>query len=76
MISLSLHTSLDVPLSSPRVWGLLLLTFLSTIAFYYVEEYHAKEPVVPMELVRMRTPVVIFLAMGFCTSISCMSLLC
>lgn len=68
MVSLSLHTSFDVPLANPSVWGLLVVCVVSTISFYYVEEHYASEPVVPMRLLRMKTPALINIAMGFYTS--------
>ena len=68
MVSLSLHTSFDVPLANPSVWGLLVVCVFSTISFYFIEEYYASEPVVPMRLLRMKTPALINIAMGFYTS--------
>ncbi|KAL7418069.1 vacuolar amino acid permease [Mrakia frigida] len=68
MVSLSLHTSFDVPLAHPSVWGLLVVCVVSTVSFYYVEENYASEPVVPMRLLRMKTPALINVAMGFYTS--------
>lgn len=68
MVSLSLHTSFDVPLAHPSVWGLLVVCVFSTVSFYYVEENYASEPVVPMRLLRMKTPALINVAMGFYTS--------
>lgn len=68
MIALSLHTSFDIPLSNPFVWVQLVVSLVSVVVFYYVEEYWAKEPVVPMSLLKKRTPTLIMVAMGFCTS--------
>jgi hypothetical protein len=64
MIALSLYTSFDIPLSSPKVYALLTVFIASMFAFYLVEEYVAHEPVVPMSLLRKGETLNIMIAMG------------
>ncbi|WWC89697.1 uncharacterized protein L201_004622 [Kwoniella dendrophila CBS 6074] len=49
LLGLSFHTSYLEPWSSPIVWGMLLISIISTMIFIYVET-KVKRPVVPLEL--------------------------
>lgn len=63
MLSLSLHTASGYPLSHPLVYSLFIVFGVSTIAFYFVEEHWAEEPLIPMVLLKERTPA--FVLTGF-----------
>lgn len=65
MIALSLHTSFDMPMSHPSVAGLLAASLVSAAIFYVIEEWFAKEPLLPMSILRMWTPCSIMLALLF-----------
>jgi hypothetical protein len=67
MVALSLHTASNYPYSHPAVYGLLILFFLATIAFYFVEEYHAHEPLIPMTLLTQCTPALVLAAFTLLT---------
>lgn len=61
MISLSLHTASGLPYSHPAVISLFSTAAVSAIAFYFIEEA-ATEPLIPMSLLKMRTPALVLSA--------------
>jgi MFS family permease len=64
MVSLSLFTSYGYPISSPLVYLTLLVSAVS-IPILYVIETRAKEPIVPMDLLKKKDPLLILVGM-FC----------
>jgi MFS family permease len=52
--AISFWSGEELPLLHPRVGGLLLLAIIAIASFIYIEEYVAKEPVVPFRLLHNR----------------------
>ncbi|KAG8691018.1 hypothetical protein FRC11_007428 [Ceratobasidium sp. 423] len=67
LLGLSLKTSEDLEWSSPTVIGLLCLSGVFAIAFVFVEVKWAPEPVMPLRLLSMRTPLFVAIS-NFCVS--------
>jgi hypothetical protein len=62
LLGLSLKTSEDLQWNSVTVVGLLSLSAVFTVAFVYVEAEWTPEPVMPLRLLTMRTPLAVALS--------------
>ncbi|KAG8955272.1 hypothetical protein FRC03_011232, partial [Tulasnella sp. 419] len=62
LLAVTLNSSVGVPWSNPSVWGLLLCAAMFITAFVLVEAYLASEPVMPLRLLRKRTPLAVALS--------------
>ncbi|WVF71816.1 hypothetical protein IAT40_006624 [Kwoniella sp. CBS 6097] len=67
ILGLSFHTSYLEPWSSPIVWGLILCSILTAVAFFYTET-KVERPVVPLKLFKSNHIAAIMVA-GFFLSI-------
>lgn len=56
LLGLTLKGSEDLPWGSPLVVGLLVSSTAFLFAFVGVEGYVSKEPVIPLRILRQRTP--------------------
>lgn len=74
LVAVTFGTAEEIPWSSPLVWGLLVLSFIALVSFVFVETYMSKEPILPMRLLRLRTPACVALS-NFCLSFMAFSLL-
>ncbi|KAG8935126.1 hypothetical protein FRC02_008477, partial [Tulasnella sp. 418] len=62
LLAVTFNSSAGVPWSNPSVWGLLLCAAMFITAFVLVEAYLASEPVMPLRLLRKRTPLAVALS--------------
>ncbi|CUA76812.1 Multidrug resistance protein fnx1 [Schizosaccharomyces pombe 972h-] [Rhizoctonia solani] len=74
LLGLSLKTGEDLGWTSPVVIGLLCLSCAFAVAFISVEASWAPEPVMPMRLLTMRTPLFVALS-NFCVSANAFGML-
>ncbi|CAE6457605.1 unnamed protein product [Rhizoctonia solani] len=74
LLGLSLKTSEDLEWSSLTVTGLLCLSAVFAVAFVSVEAKWAPEPVMPLRLLTMRTPLFVALS-NFCVSCNAFAML-
>ncbi|KAF8586896.1 vacuolar amino acid permease [Ramaria rubella] len=65
LLGVSLKTAEDIPWSDPLVWGLLVMSVISTVLFVLVEARWSSEPVLPMRLLMQRTPMAVALVNFF-----------
>lgn len=65
LLGFSLKSTEELPWSSPLIWGLLLASVVWCILFVLVETHWSPYPVMPMRLVKQRTPLAVSLACFF-----------
>lgn len=65
LLGFSLKSTEELPWSNPLIWGLLLASVVWCILFVLVETHWAPYPVMPMRLVKQRTPLAVSLACLF-----------
>lgn len=56
LLAVTLRASEELPWSHPWVYGLLITSAIMSVAFIYVEGWFAKEPILPLRLLKQRTP--------------------
>lgn len=56
LVAVTLKTAEEVPWSHPSVWGLSIISVIALVSFVFVEAYVSTEPILPMRLLRQRTP--------------------
>lgn len=56
LVSITLKTAEELPWSTPAVWGLLVTSIVSGVGFIVVEQYVSAEPILPLRLLKQRTP--------------------
>ncbi|KIJ56179.1 hypothetical protein M422DRAFT_57657 [Sphaerobolus stellatus SS14] len=59
LLGLSLKTTEDIPWSHPLVWGFLIASSISLMLFIWVEAYWSPAPVMPLRLLKQRTPMAV-----------------
>ncbi|CAE6521165.1 unnamed protein product [Rhizoctonia solani] len=74
LLGLSLKTSEDLEWSSPTVVSLLCSSGIFGVAFVFVEAKWAPEPVMPLRLLTMRTPLFVAIS-NFCVSSNAFAML-
>ena len=65
LLGLSLKSTEELPWSHPLIWGLLVASVVSCAFFVTVESRWAPFPVMPLRLVRQRTPLFVSLSNFF-----------
>ncbi|KAI9001206.1 vacuolar amino acid permease [Trametes punicea] len=65
LLGLSLKSTEELPWSHPLIWGLLLASVVFTVAFVRVETSFSPYPVMPMRLMKQRTPLFVSLSNFF-----------
>ncbi|KAI0676872.1 MFS general substrate transporter [Trametes maxima] len=65
LLGLSLKSTEELPWGHPLIWGLLLASLIFGVAFIWVETCLSPYPVMPMRLVRQRTPLFVSLSNFF-----------
>ena len=68
LLGVSLKTSEELAWANPIVWGLLVISIVSFIGFVLVEKHIAAEPILPMRLLKSRTPLAVAIANLYVTS--------
>ena len=74
LLGLSLKSTEELPWSHPLIWGLISASGLWAVIFVVVETKVAKYPVMPIRLIKQRTPLAVSLA-NFFASITAFSML-
>ncbi|EMD40562.1 hypothetical protein CERSUDRAFT_111161 [Gelatoporia subvermispora B] len=74
LLGLSLKSTEELPWSNPIIWGLLLASVVWCAFFIYVETYVSPYPVMPMRLIKQRTPLAVSLS-NFFGSVAAFSML-
>jgi hypothetical protein len=74
LLGLSLKSTEELPWSHPLVWGLISVSFVWGIAFVIVETKIAAYPVMPLRILKQRTPLAISLT-NFFASIGSLSMI-
>lgn len=59
LLSLSLKTTEEIPWAHPLIWGLLIISFVSLVLFIWVEARWSVAPVMPLRLLKQRTPMAV-----------------
>ncbi|PIL36776.1 MFS general substrate transporter [Ganoderma sinense ZZ0214-1] len=65
LLGLSLKSTEELPWSHPLIWGLLLASVVFCVLFIWVETSYSPFPVMPMRLVKQRTPLFVSLSNFF-----------
>ncbi|KAI0370270.1 vacuolar amino acid permease [Pilatotrama ljubarskyi] len=65
LLGLSLKSTEELPWGHPVIWGLLLASVVFGAAFIWVETCYSPYPVMPMRLVKQRTPLFVSLSNFF-----------
>ena len=65
LLGLSLKSTEELPWSHPLIWGLLLSSVIFGVLFIWVETCYSPYPVMPMRLVKQRTPLFVSLSNFF-----------
>lgn len=65
LLGLSLKSTEELAWSHPIIWGLLLASAVWGVLFVMVETYWAPYPVMPMRLIKQRTPLAVSLSNFF-----------
>ena len=65
LLGLSLKSTEELPWAHPLIWGLLLASVVFGGAFIWVETCYSPYPVMPMHLVKQRTPFFVSLSNFF-----------
>ncbi|KAG8881415.1 hypothetical protein FRB97_009610 [Tulasnella sp. 331] len=74
LLAVTLKGSEELPWNSPLILGLLFLGLTSCCAFVGVEGFVSKHPIMPLRLLKQRTPLAVALV-NFCTSVVAFSAL-
>jgi len=74
LLGLSLKSTEELPWSHPLIWGLISISGIWAVIFVYVEIKVAALPVMPIRLIKQRTPLAVSLA-NFFVSIAAFSML-
>jgi len=74
LLGLSLKSTEELPWSHPLIWGLISSSGLWAVIFVFVETKVAALPVMPIRLIKQRTPLAVSLA-NFFASITAFSML-
>lgn len=56
LIAITFLTTEEMPITTPIVFSLFIISGISLVAFILVEVYWSNEPILPMRLLKMRTP--------------------
>ncbi|KAG8990252.1 hypothetical protein FRB93_003297 [Tulasnella sp. JGI-2019a] len=59
LLGVTLKGSEDIPWSDPRVFGLLVSSTIFIAAFIYAETWVSKQPIMPLRLLKQRTPLAV-----------------
>jgi len=70
LLSLSLKTTEDILWSHPLVWGLLIASSISLVLFIWVEAKWSPAPVMPLRLLKQRTPMAVAMSNFFVSVVS------
>ena len=62
LLGLSLKSTEELPWTHPVVWGLLLASVIFSVLFIWVETRYSPYPVMPMRLIKQRTPLFVSLS--------------
>lgn len=65
LLGLSLKSTEELPWTHPVVWGLLLASVIFSVLFIWVETRYSPYPVMPMRLIKQRTPLFVSLSNFF-----------
>ncbi len=65
LLGISLKSTEELPWAHPLIWGLLLASAVFGAAFIWVETCWSPFPVMPMRLIRQRTPLFVSLSNFF-----------
>jgi len=65
LLPVSLKSSQDMGWTHPLVWGLLIISGLSFIAFGYTQAYWSTHPIMPWRIIRQKTPLFVSLTSFF-----------
>lgn len=68
LLGLSLKSTEELPWSHPLVWGLISASGLWAVVFAVVESRVAAYPVMPLRLIKQRTPLAVSLANFFASA--------
>ncbi|OBZ77059.1 Multidrug resistance protein fnx1 [Grifola frondosa] len=74
LLGLSLKSTEEMPWSHPVIWGLLVASVVFGGLFVAVETYYSPYPVMPMRLIKQRTPLAVSLS-NFFGSVAAFSML-
>ena len=74
LLGLSLKSTEELPWSHPLIWGLISVSGIWAVIFVVVETKVAAYPVMPIRLIKQRTPLAVSLA-NFFASIAAFSML-
>lgn len=74
LLGLSLKSTEELPWSHPLIWGLLSASSLWGVIFLVVEIKVARYPVMPLRLIKQRTPLAVSLA-NFFANVAAFSML-
>lgn len=75
LLGLSLKSTEELPWSHPIIWGLLVMSLVFCGLFILVETYWAPYPVMPIRLIKQRTPLFVSLS-NFFGSMAAFSMVC
>lgn len=75
LLGLSLKSTEELPWSHPLIWGLLVSSSVFCGLFLLVETYWAPYPVMPIRLIKQRTPLAVSLS-NFFGSAAAFSMVC
>lgn len=75
LLGLSMKSTEELPWSHPLIWGLLLASVVFCALFVWVETSYSPFPVMPMRLVKQRTPLFVSLS-NFFGSVAAFSMVC
>lgn len=56
LTAITFLTAEEMPITTPIVYSLFIISGVSLVAFILVEIYWSNEPILPMRLLKMRTP--------------------
>ena len=65
LLGLSMKSTEELSWSHPLIWGLLLASLVFGVAFIWVETCYSPYPVMPMRLIKQRTPLFVSLSNFF-----------
>lgn len=75
LLGLSMKSTEELRWSHPLIWGLLLASVVFCVLFIWVETSYSPFPVMPMHLVKQRTPLFVSLS-NFFGSVAAFSMVC
>lgn len=59
LLAVTLKTAEGLAWANPWVWGLFIISVIFLVGFVYVEGWIAKEPIMPLRLLKQRTPLAV-----------------